>query len=248
LLGEDRVIAFDEPGTTRDSIYIDLERNGKKYSIIDTAGMRRRGKIDEAIEKFSVIKTLQSIEDANVVVLVLDARQEISNQDAHIGSFILESGRALVLAVNKWDSLELNQREAIKRGIARKLNFLAFANCHYISALQRQGMDELFKSIDEAYTAAMVKLSTPKLTRALLAATMKQEPPRAGKIRPKLRYAHQGGVNPPVVIVHGNALSEIPDSYWRYLESSFREAFRLKGTPLQIQFKKGSNPYADRDN
>ncbi len=246
LLGEDRVIAFDQPGTTRDSIYIPLERNGKQYTIIDTAGIRRKGKVFEAVEKFSVIKTLQAVEDANVVLLLLDARQEISDQDAHIAGFILESGRALVVGINKWDNLDTYSRDRIKTEYDRKLHFLKFANVHTISAKDGMGVMPLFKSIDEAFAAAMAKLSTPKLTRALIAATAAHQPPMNGLNRPKLRYAHQGGHNPPVVVVHGSGLANLADSYKRYLENAFREAFKLKGTPLRVDLKQASNPYADR--
>ena len=246
LLGEERVIAFDQPGTTRDSIYIDFERNGKQYTLIDTAGLRRRGQVHETIEKFSVIKTLQTIEDANVVILVLDARSEISDQDAHIAGFILETGRALVVVVNKWDGLDGYQRDTIKRELTRKLGFLSFAKLHYISALHGSGLKKLLPSIDMAYAAAMVKLSTPKLTRTLIAAVEKHPPPRGGMSRPKLRYAHQGGSNPPLIIVHGSMLSHVPETYRRYLENTFREIFQLEGTPLRVDFKTGHNPYANK--
>ena len=242
ILGEERVIAFDQPGTTRDSIYIDFERGGKQYTIIDTAGVRRRGKVDEAIEKFSVIKTLQAVEDANVVVLVVDGRDQITEQDAHIADFVLEAGRALVLAVNKWDGLDEYQRASVKRDIERKLHFLSFAKLHFISALHGNGIPGVLKSVDEAYAAAMAKMPTPQLTRVLIAAVEKQQPPR-GQFRPKLRYAHQGGSNPPLIVVHGTALDKIPDSYRRYLERSFCEAFKLQGTPLRIEFKAGKNPF-----
>lgn len=246
LLGEERVIAFDQPGTTRDSIYIDFQHNHKNYTLIDTAGLRRRGQVNEIIEKFSVIKTLQAIEDANVVVLVLDARSEISDQDAHIAQFILEAGRALVIAVNKWDDLDDYQRDTIKRELNRKLQFLSFAQLHYISALQGTGTNNLLPSIDQAYTAAMSHLSTPKLTRTLIAAVEKHAPPRSGVSRPKMRYAHQGGSNPPLIIVHGSMLGDVPNNYRRYLENTFREAFKLVGTPLRVDFKIGHNPYADK--
>ncbi|HEY9103004.1 ribosome biogenesis GTPase Der [Chitinimonas sp.] len=243
ILGEERVIAFDQPGTTRDSIHIEFERNEQLYTIIDTAGVRKRGKVNEAIEKFSVVKTMQAIEDANVVVLVLDARQDVAEQDAHIAGFALEAGRAMVVAVNKWEGLDEYRRDQVKRDIARKLGFLAFARFHYISALEGQGVGDLFASINAAYKAAMVKLPTPRLTRALQLASEKQQPPRAGLVRPKMKYAHQGGTNPPVVVVHGTALEHVPDSYWRYLEHSFLKMFKLQGTPLRVQFKKGENPY-----
>lgn len=243
VLGEDRVIAFDQAGTTRDSIYIDFEREGKPYTIIDTAGVRRRGKVDEMIEKFSVIKTMQAIEDANVAVLVLDAQLDISEQDATIAGFALEAGRALVVAVNKWDNLDNERKDHVKHEIARKVGFLDFAKFHYISALQGKGVGDLFKSIDEAYQAAMTKLPTPKLTRILQLAVERQQPPRVGPVRPKLRYAHQGGMNPPIIVIHGNALSKVPDSYTRYLENMFRKAFHLQGTPLRVQYKSSVNPF-----
>ena len=246
LLGEERVIAFDQPGTTRDSIAIDLERDGRRYTLIDTAGVRKRGKVFEAIEKFSVIKTLQAVEDANVVVLGVDARQDVSEQDAHIAGFILEAGRALVVAVNKWDGLDGARRETIKTDLARKLQFLDFAKFHYISALQGSGVGSLFKSIDGAYAAAMAKLPTPKLTRVLMEATAQHQPPKDGPLRPKLRYAHQGGSNPPLVIVHGTAVAKVPESYRRYLENTFRKAFDLEGTPLRVEFRQGANPFSER--
>jgi GTP-binding protein len=246
LLGEERVVVFDLPGTTRDSISIDFEREGKRYTLVDTAGMRKRGKVDEAVEKFSVIKTLQSIADANIAILVLDARQEISEQDAHIAGFILEAGRALVVAVNKWEGLSELEREQIKRDGARKLNFLNFARFHFISALEGQGIGALLRSADEAYAAAMSELATPRLTRALMMAVQQQQPPRSGMVRPKMRYAHQGGSNPPRIIVHGSALEGVPESYRRYLERFFRDTFKLTGTPLRVEFKTGRNPFADR--
>ncbi|HEU5282631.1 MAG TPA: ribosome biogenesis GTPase Der [Burkholderiales bacterium] len=246
MLGEERVIAFDQPGTTRDSIYVDFQRAGKSYTLIDTAGLRRRGKVDETAEKFSVVKTLQAIEDANVVILVLDAQQDIADQDAHIAGFILEAGRALVVAVNKWDAADQDRREAVKREIARKLGFLAFARFHYVSALSGRGTQELLASVDAAYAAAMAKLPTPKLTRALIDAVARQAPPRAGLFRPKLRYAHQGGMNPPTIVIHGNQLDQLPDSYRRYLERVFAETFGLRGTPLRLQFRAGRNPFAKR--
>ena len=246
LLGEERVIAFDQPGTTRDAIFIDFERGGKKYTLIDTAGLRRKGKVFETIEKFSVIKTLQSIEDAHVVILVLDARQDISDQDAHIAGFIVESGRALVVAVNKWDGLDPYVRDQLKGDLEAKLKFLDFANFHYVSALKGQGLANVFRSVDAAYKAATVDLSTPQLTRTLIDAVAKQSPPRSGIFRPKLRYAHQGGRNPPIIVIHGNALDKVSDSYRRYLEHVFREVFKLQGTPLRIQFIVSQNPFADR--
>ena len=247
LLGEERVIAFDMPGTTRDSIEIDFERDGRAYTLIDTAGIRRRGKVFEAIEKFSVVKTLQSISEANVVLLLLDAQQDISEQDAHIAGFILESGRALVVGINKWDGLTSDKRDEIKMDLERKLNFLSFAKFHFISALKGTGIGPMIKSVNSAYAAAFVDLSTPKLTRALLEAVEHQQPRRKASIRPKMRYAHQGGQNPPIVVIHGNALEAIEDSYKRYLEKHFRETFSLVGTPLRIEFKSGRNPFAKQE-
>jgi GTP-binding protein len=244
LLGEERVIAFDMPGTTRDAIEIPFERNGKAYTLIDTAGLRRKGRVFETIEKFSVIKTLQAIEAANVAVLMVDASQDISDQDAHIAGFCIDAGRALVVAVNKWDALDSYRRERVKEEIARKLNFLGFAQVHYISALKGQGIGGVLGAVDRAYAAAMAKLSTPKLTRVLISAVEKQTPPRHGLFRPKLRYAHQGGSNPPVIVIHGNALEHVPAAYTRYLERYFLEAFKLQGTPLRIQYKSSKNPFA----
>lgn len=246
LLGEDRVIAFDQPGTTRDSIYIDFQRGERQYTLIDTAGVRRRGKVFEAIEKFSVIKTLQAIEDANVVVMVVDAQADISDQDAHIAGHVLEQGRAVVLAVNKWDGMEPYQRELAKNTLMRKLGFLDFAQHLFISALHGQGVGGLFPAIDSAYAAAFARLPTPKLTRTLMAATQQHQPPKTGPFRPKLRYAHQGGSNPPLVIVHGGATDKVPEHYKRYLENTFRQAFNLRGTPLRVEFRQGHNPFEGR--
>ncbi|MBU6290401.1 MAG: ribosome biogenesis GTPase Der [Burkholderiales bacterium] len=247
LLGEERVIAFDMPGTTRDSIEIPFERDGRHYALIDTAGIRRKGKVFEAIEKFSVVKTLKSIADANVVLLLLDAQQDISEQDAHIAGFVLEAGRALVVGVNKWDGLDQDTREHIKREIERKLSFLSFAKMHFISATMGTGIPPMMKSINAAYEAAMRNLPTPQLTRALQEAVEHQQPRRKGSVRPKLRYAHQGGQNPPIIIVHGNALDAIDPSYKRYLEKHFRESFGLVGTPLRIEFRSGKNPFSKTD-
>ncbi len=246
LLGEERVVVFDQPGTTRDSIHVEFERDGRRYTLIDTAGLRRRGRVSEAPEKFSVTKALQAIEDANVVILVLDARQDIADQDAHVSSYVLEAGRALVVAVNKWERLPEDERDLVKRTLLRKLDFLDFARLHFISALEGRGVDPLMKSVDEAYAAAMARLPTPRLTRVLEQAVQQQPPPRAGLNRPKLRYAHQGGVNPPRIVIHGSALKRVPDSYRRYLERFFREAFKLQGTPLRVEFRSGLNPYVRR--
>ncbi|MDR2838885.1 MAG: ribosome biogenesis GTPase Der [Azonexus sp.] len=247
LLGEERVIAFDAPGTTRDAIEIDFERGGRHYVLIDTAGMRKRGKVFESIEKFSVVKTLQAIESANAVILMVDAQADVSEQDAHIADFIVQSGRALVVAVNKWDGLDPYVREQTRLTLQRKLKFLDFAKFHFVSARQNTGLTALFRSVDAAYAAAMTKLSTPRLTRVLADAITKQAPPKHGPFRPKPRYAHQGGSNPPIIVVHGNAVDQISDSYRRYLEHTFREVFKLQGTPLRIQFVVGKNPFDDKE-
>lgn len=247
LLGEERVIAFDAPGTTRDAIEIEFERSGRPYVLIDTAGMRKRGKVFEAIEKFSVVKTLKAIEDANVVILMVDAQADVSEQDAHIADFVVQSGRALVVAVNKWDGLDRYVREQTRQTLQRKLKFLDFAKFHFVSARENIGLEALFKSVDGAYAAAMTKLSTPRLTRVLADAVARQAPPKHGLFRPKPRYAHQGGSNPPIIVIHGNAVDQIGDSYRRYLEHSFREAFKLQGTPVRIQFVAARNPYADKE-
>jgi len=246
LLGEERVIAFDAPGTTRDAIEIPFERGGQPYLLIDTAGLRKRGKVFEAIEKFSVVKTLQAIEACNVVVLLLDAQADIAEQDAHIADFVLQAGRAVVVAVNKWDSLDAHQRERALAALKYKLRFLDFAPMHTISAIKRHGLGALLKSVNAAHKAAFAKLPTPKLTRTLMDAVAQQPPPRKGIWRPKMRYAHQGGQNPPRIIIHGNALDDISDAYRRYLTACFRRAFVLDGTPVRIEFKSSRNPY-DQD-
>ena len=243
LLGEERVIAHDQPGTTRDSIEVPFRRDDKDYTLIDTAGVRRRGRIADTVEKFSVIKTLQSIDTADVVILVLDGSQEMADQDAHMAGLVLERGRALVVAVNKWELADSYQRELTKRSIDRKLRFLAYSRFHFMSAKTGLGLASLVKSADRAYAAAFSRLPTPRLTRVLLDAVARQQPPRIGATRPKLRFAHQGGRNPPLIIVHGSAVAGIPDSYRRYLESCFRDTFALEGTPLRIEFRGGSNPY-----
>ncbi len=247
LLGEERLIAFDQPGTTRDAVAIDFDRAGRRYTLVDTAGLRRRGKVIETVEKFSVVKTLQAIEDCHVCVLLLDASTQVTDQDATIAGYILEAGRALVVAVNKWDLADAAMRERIKAELDRKLYFLRFARLHFISAREGAGLAALMRSVDEAYAAAMSKLSTPRLTRALREAVERQPPPRRGPVRPKLRYAHQGGQNPPIVVIHGSSLENVPDAYRRYLEGWFRERFALSGTPLRIEFRSAANPYAPRD-
>ena len=246
-LGEERLIAFDMPGTTRDAISVPFERNGQQFQLIDTAGLRRKGKVFEAIEKFSVVKTLQAIESANVVLLLLDATQGVTDQDAHIAGFILESGRAVVLAINKWDAIDSYQREQVQRSIETRLAFLKFADMHLISAIKRQGLGPVWTSIAAAHKSAMIKMSTPVLTRLLLEAVQFQQPQRSGMYRPKLRYAHQGGMNPPIIVVHGNSLEHVTAAYKRFLEGRFRKEFKLTGTPLRIEMKTSKNPYADKD-
>ncbi|MCF8148480.1 MAG: ribosome biogenesis GTPase Der [Sulfuritalea sp.] len=246
-LGEERLVAFDLPGTTRDAISVPFERGGQKFELIDTAGLRRKGKVFEAIEKFSVVKTLQAIESANVVLLLIDAIQGVTDQDAHIAGYVLESGRSVVVAVNKWDAVDEYQRELVKRSIETRLGFLKFASLHLISAKTRQGLGPLWDSIAQAHRSANRKMPTPVLTRVLLEAIQFQTPKKTGMYRPKLRYAHQGGMNPPIIIVHGNSLEHVTDAYKRFLEGRFRKEFDLVGTPLRIQMKSASNPYADKD-
>ncbi len=245
-LGEERLVAFDQPGTTRDAITVPFERHGQRFELIDTAGLRRRGKVFEAIEKFSVVKTLQAIESANVVLLLIDATQGVTDQDAHIAGYILETGRAVVLAINKWDAVDDYQRELVKRSVETRLPFLKFAALHLISAHKRQGLGPLWSSIAQAHKAANCKMSTPILTRLLLEAVQFQSPKRGGMFRPKLRYAHQGGMNPPVIVIHGNSLEHVTDAYKRFLEGRFRKEFNLTGTPLRIDLKTSHNPYAEK--
>src|SRR5207302_1816847 len=229
LVGEERVIAFDKPGTTRDPIEVPFERAGRRYTLIDTAGLRRRGKTGEGAEFFSIVKALQAIEAANVAVLMLDAREGVTEQDAHVAGYVLERGRAVVIALNKWDAADKEARERIQAELTWKLGFLGFAESHRISAKEGTGLAAVMRSVDAAYAAAMARLSTPKVTRAMIAAVERQAPPKTGLVRPKLRYAHQGGINPPRIIIHGNALDRVPDSYKRYLEGFFRHAFKLPG-------------------
>ena len=245
-LGEERLVAFDQPGTTRDAISVPFERHGQRFELIDTAGLRRRGKVFEAIEKFSVVKTLQAIESANVVLLLIDATEGVTDQDAHIAGYILESGRAVVLAINKWDAVDEYARELVKRSMETRLPFLKFAAMHFISASKRQGLGPLWASIAQAHKAANCKMSTPVLTRLLLEAVQFQSPKRSGMFRPKLRYAHQGGMNPPIIVIHGNSLEHVTDAYKRFLEGRFRKEFDLVGTPLRIEMKTSLNPYADK--
>ena len=245
-LGEERLVAFDMPGTTRDAIAVDFERNGQKFKLIDTAGLRRKGKVFEAIEKFSVVKTLQAIADAHVVLLLLDATQGVTDQDAHIAGYILDSGRAVVLAINKWDAVDSYQRETIKRQIETRLAFLKFAPMHQISALKRQGLSALWNAMADAYASAYRKMTTPVLTRLIQEAVEHQQPKRSGVSRPKLRYAHQGGQNPPIVVIHGNALEGVTEVYKRYLEGRIRAHYKLVGTPLKIELRSSKNPFTEK--
>lgn len=248
MLGEERVITFDMPGTTRDSIYLPFERDGQAYTLIDTAGVRRRGRVSEAVEKFSVIKSLQAIEDAHVVVMLLDGQEGVTEQDASLLGFVIETGRALVLAINKWDGLDVDQKDKVRRELDIKLPFITFARLHYISALHGSGVGDLFGSIGKAYRAAMTELATPKLTRLLSELVSSNPPPLVRGHRIKLRYAHQGGKNPPLIVIHGNQTSSVPDSYRRYLINAFRQQLKLQGTPLRIEFKTGDNPFKGRKN
>jgi len=246
-LGEERLVAFDQPGTTRDAITVPFERGGQKFELIDTAGLRRRGKVFEAVEKFSVVKTLQAISDANVVLLLLDATQGVTDQDAHVAGYILESGRAVAVAVNKWDAVDGYQKETLQRSIEQRLAFLKFAPVLHISAIKRQGLGPVWKAIADAHASATRKMSTPVLTRLLQEAVEHQAPKRAGAFRPKLRYAHQGGMNPPLIVIHGNSLDHITDAYKRFLEGRFREHFKLTGTPMRIELRSSRNPFDTKD-
>jgi GTP-binding protein len=244
-LGEERVIAFDLPGTTRDAIRVPFERQGRRFELIDTAGLRRKGRVFVAVEKFSVVKTLQAIADAHVVVLLLDATQGVSDQDAHIAGYIVESGRAVVVAINKWDAVDAYQRELVERSVHQRLAFLRYAPLLHISAAKRQGLAPLWRAIVDAHASAVKKMPTPALTRLLQDAVQHQAPPRVGRFRPKLRYAHQGGMNPPLVVIHGNSLEHVGDAYKRYLEGRIREHFKLVGTPVRLEMKSSKNPFVD---
>lgn len=248
LLGEERVVVFDMPGTTRDSIYIPFERAGKNYVLIDTAGVRRRGRIDEKVEKFSVIKTLQAIKDANVVVLVIDAQEGITDQDLHILGYALEAGRAIVIAINKWDNLSQDKKDWVKIEMDRRFNFIPYVKFHFISALHGTNVGNLYPSIHRAYESAMFDISTSRLTQILQDAVTAHQPPMVSGRRIKLRFAHLGGHNPPVIVIHGNQTNQVPNSYRRYLENEFRKVFKLEGTPIKVEFKQNANPYADRKN
>ncbi|MEG0278177.1 MAG: ribosome biogenesis GTPase Der [Morganella sp. (in: enterobacteria)] len=248
ILGEDRVVVFDMPGTTRDSIYIPMERDGREYVLIDTAGVRKRGKVTETVEKFSVIKTLKAIEDANVVLLVIDAREGISDQDLSLLGFILNAGRSLVLAVNKWDGMSAEDRDHVKDMLELRLGFVDFARIHFISALHGSGVGNLFDSVQEAYDCATRRVSTALVTRIMKMAEDDHQPPLVRGRRVKLKYAHAGGYNPPIIVIHGNQVSDLPDGYKRYLMNYFRQSLKVMGTPIRIQFKEGENPFADKKN
>ena len=248
ILGEDRVVVYDLPGTTRDSIYIPMERDGQAYTLIDTAGVRKRGKVHLAVEKFSVIKTLQAIQDANVVLLVIDARENISDQDLSLLGFILNAGRSLVIVVNKWDGLDQDVKERVKSELDRRLDFIDFARVHFISALHGSGVGNLFDSVKEAYACATQKMTTSMLTRILQMATDEHQPPMVAGRRIKLKYAHPGGYNPPIIVVHGNQMEKLPDSYKRYLSNYYRKSLKIIGSPIRLLFQEGSNPFAGRKN
>ncbi|SER05899.1 GTP-binding protein [Amphritea atlantica] len=248
ILGEDRVVVFDQAGTTRDSIYIPFERDEEAYTLIDTAGIRRRKNVTEAVEKFSIIKTLRAINDANVVVLVIDAREGVSEQDLHLLGYVLDAGRSLVIAVNKWDGMSGDEKEAVREQLRRRLEFVSFARMHFISALHGSGVGNLFASVDEAYGFAMAKWATNKLTRLLEDIVADHQPPMVNGNRIKLRYAHQGGSNPPIIVIHGNQTRSLPGSYKRYLENKFTSVLGIKGTPLRFEFKSSENPFKDKKN
>ncbi len=248
LLGENRLVAFDQPGTTRDAVMVPFERDGERYTLIDTAGLRRRSRVEEAVEKFSVIKTLQAIETANVVVAVMDAHENVAEQDASLLGMAIEQGKALVLAVNKWDNIPTEQREEIRAQIEQRLRFADFAPIHFISARHGSGVGELLRTVREVYAAAMRDMGTPELTRVLEAALVSHQPPLVSGRRIKLRYAHQGGRNPPVIVIHGNQTDHVPDAYRRYLVNVYRKAFDLTGTPVRVVFKAEENPFAGKRN
>jgi len=248
ILGEDRVVVYDMPGTTRDSIYIPMERDGQQYTLIDTAGVRKRGKVHLAVEKFSVIKTLQAIQDANVVLLTIDARENISDQDLSLLGFILNAGRSLVIVVNKWDGLNQEVKDRVKSELDRRLDFIDFARVHFISALHGSGVGNLFESVKEAYECATQKMTTSMLTRILQIAVDEHQPPMIGGRRGKLKYAHPGGYNPPIIVIHGNQVDKLPDSYKRYLSNHFRRSLKIIGSPIRLQFQEGNNPFAGRRN
>ncbi len=248
ILGEERVVVYDMPGTTRDSILVPFERDNKKYQLIDTAGVRKRGRVNEKIEKFSVIKTLQAIKTAHVCLILIDAQEGLTEQDMHLLSFIIEAGKALVIAVNKWDGLSEEHKEQVRVELNRRLNFVSFAKTRFISALHGSGVGLLFKDIEQAYTSSMQPFSTPVLTRILQEIVAQHTPPLVSGRRIKLRYAHAGGHNPPLIIIHGNQLEKLPNSYKRYLNNALINRLNLIGTPLKLEFKTGSNPYKGKKN
>ena len=248
ILGEERVVVSDVAGTTRDAIDVPYERNGRKYTLVDTAGVRRKGRVDEAVEKFSIVKTLQAIDGAQVAILVVDASEGLVEQDLHVLGYVLDKGRALVIAINKWDNLDTYQKDQVRKEMDRRLGFVEFAKTHFISALHGTGVGELYPSIDAAYAATSARMTSAKLTEVLTKAVQQHQPPVARGLRPKLRYAHMGGTQPPIIVIHGNNVTDVPESYRRYLENVFRKAMRLEGSPLRIEFKGGENPFAGRKN
>ncbi|HKQ81047.1 MAG TPA: ribosome biogenesis GTPase Der [Steroidobacteraceae bacterium] len=248
FLGEDRLIAFDQPGTTRDAVFVPFERDGRHYTLIDTAGVRRRARVEEAVEKFSVIKALQAVESAHVVIGVIDAHDTVAEQDASLFGHVAELGRALVIAVNKWDGIPSDKRDEIRTGLDLRLPFLEFAPVHFISALHGTGVGELLRTVHTAYEAAMREMPTPELTRVLERAIEQHQPPLVRGRRIKLRYAHQGGRNPPIIVVHGNQVDHVPDAYRRYLANVYRERFRLQGTPVRVEFRSDENPFKAKRN
>ncbi|UIP87108.1 ribosome biogenesis GTPase Der [Pseudomonas phenolilytica] len=248
MLGEERVIVYDQAGTTRDSIYIPFERDGEKYTLIDTAGVRRRGKIFEAVEKFSVVKTLQAIQDANVVIFVMDAREGVVEHDLNLLGFVLETGRALVIALNKWDGMEQGEKDYVKTELERRLFFVDFADIHFISAKHGTGVGHLYKSVQASFTSAVTRWPTSRLTQILEDAVREHQPPMVAGRRIKLRYAHLGGANPPLIVIHGNQVDAVPKSYSRYLENTYRRVLKLVGTPIRIEYKGGENPYEGKKN
>ena len=246
ILGEERVVVYDMPGTTRDSVYIPMERNGREYTLIDTAGIRRRKNVTDVVEKYSVIKTLRAIEDANVCLLIIDAQEGISDQDLSLLGFILEAGRSLVLAVNKWDGLEEHEKDRIKTELDRRLGFIDFARIHFISALHGTGVGHLYESVEEAFVSATKRISTAMVTKILDMAAFDHQPPMYQGRRIKLKYAHAGGYNPPIIIIHGNLAKKLPMSYKRYLMNYYRKSLKMMGTPIRIQFRETSNPFAGK--
>ena len=248
ILGEERVVVYDQPGTTRDSVFIPMERDGREYVLIDTAGVRRRRNISEAVEKFSIVKTLQAIEEANVVLLIIDAQEGVTDQDLSLLGFVLNSGRSLVVAVNKWDGLAKDVKEEIKRELDRRLGFIDFARLHFISALHGTNVGHLFESVQEAYNSATKRINTSMLTRIMDMAQADHQPPVVRGRRVKMKYAHAGGYNPPIIVIHGNQVKDLPDSYKRYMMNYFRKSLKVMGTPIKVEFREGANPYESDKN